>query len=270
MKKIPDKKQKEILIEILKYFDNICRKNNINYSLIGGSLIGAIRHQGIIPWDDDIDVIMAKSDYLKIIELIKKDNDTRFKLLTRDTCKNYFFPFPKLVDTNTYLIEDICLKQPKEYGLFIDIFYYVPIPKDKKEFKKLKLINSLLSRKKLDFKKESFKQNFLRASKNLISILVGYNNLIKIKEKLEKKWKKDGIKYVVPTWPMSTLEHEAHLIDDVREFIDAPFGGIKTMIFKNYDTILKTTFGNYMQLPPKEKRKKHDIKAYWRNKWKRK
>ena len=68
MKKIELKEQKKIMIELLEYFDKVCRENNIKYSLIGGSLIGAIRHKGIIPWDDDIDVILSKNEYLKLKE----------------------------------------------------------------------------------------------------------------------------------------------------------------------------------------------------------
>ena len=80
MEKINIVEQKKIMVEILAYFDKVCRQNNINYSLIGGSLIGAIRHQGIIPWDDDIDVILSRDNYLKIIEILEKDDDARFKL----------------------------------------------------------------------------------------------------------------------------------------------------------------------------------------------
>ena len=78
MEKINIVEQKKIMVEILAYFDKVCRQNNINYSLIGGSLIGAIRHQGIIPWDDDIDVILSRDNYLIIIEILEKDDDARF------------------------------------------------------------------------------------------------------------------------------------------------------------------------------------------------
>ena len=105
MKKIEIDEQKKIMVEILEYFDKVCRENNINYSLIGGSLIGAIRHKGIIPWDDDIDVILTRENYLKIISLLEKENDNRFKILTQNTCNDYSFPFPKLIDKRTYVVE---------------------------------------------------------------------------------------------------------------------------------------------------------------------
>ena len=264
MKKMTIKEQKRVMIEILEYFDSICRKNNIKYSLIGGSLIGAIRHKGIIPWDDDIDVVLDKYNYRKIVEILKKDNNPKYKLLTKDRVKDYYFSFPKLVATNTFVREEKCLQECKQYGIFIDILYYNNLPKDNKLFKKLKLLNSLLSRKKLDFKNESFKQNFLRFNKNLISLMIGYNNILKMKNRLETNNVDD--KYAVITLPLRSIEKEYQLNKNIKEYIDVPFENIKAMIYKNYDEILKTTFGDYMQLPPKSERTIHGLEAYWRDK----
>jgi len=266
MKKIPLNDQKRIMTDILKYFDSICRKNNIKYSLIGGSMIGAIRHKGIIPWDDDIDVILDKENYQKIINILSKDNNEKYKLLKYGTTKDYYFPYPKLVATDTYLIEDLCFKNCKEYGLFIDIFCYNDMKKDKKIFKRIQLLNSLLSRKKLNFKKESLKQNFLRLNKNIISFLIGYKRLLKMKTKIEEN--NPDNKYVLSTWPVYAYEKEYQLQEDIKEYIDVAFETVNAMVFKNYDSILKTTFGNYMELPPEGERKVHSLNAYWRDKWK--
>ena len=81
MNRIDRENQKKIMVQILEYFDNICRENDIDYSLIGGSLIGAIRHKGIIPWDDDIDVILTYDNYKRFIEILKKNNDKNYKIL---------------------------------------------------------------------------------------------------------------------------------------------------------------------------------------------
>ena len=78
---------KKEMINILKYIDDICKENDIKYSLIDGSLIGAIRHKGIIPWDDDIDIGLLYNDYKKLIELLKKD-ESKYKVLDNETCKN--------------------------------------------------------------------------------------------------------------------------------------------------------------------------------------
>lgn len=269
MKKIELNEQKKIMIELLEYFDRICRENNIKYSLIGGSLIGAIRHKGIIPWDDDIDVILSKSEYLKLIQILENINDSRYKLLTINNCRGYNFPFPKLVDKRTFVVEPRLLNQIKEYGIFIDIFSYSNTSNSEKirikDFKKIKLLNSMMSRTKLDFKNDGFKQNFLRLNKNILSKIIGYRNIIKFLNNIYNKYNNVDTDYVVSNWPVYNINKEVQKSKNIIEYTDVEFEHMKIMIFKNYDEILRTTFGDYMQLPPENQRKAHGLIAYWRD-----
>lgn len=269
MKKIELNEQKKIMIELLEYFDRICRENNIKYSLIGGSLIGAIRHKGIIPWDDDIDVILSKSEYLKLIQILENMNDSRYKLLTINNCRGYNFPFPKLVDKRTFVVEPRLLNQIKEYGIFIDIFSYSNTSNSEKirikDFKKIKLLNSMMSRTKLDFKTDGFKQNFLRLNKNILSKIIGYRNIIKFLNNIYNKYNNVDTDYVVSNWPVYNINKEVQKSKNIIEYTDVEFENMKIMIFKNYDEILRTTFGDYMQLPPENQRKAHGLIAYWRD-----
>lgn len=269
MKKIELKEQKKIMIELLEYFDKVCRENDIKYSLIGGSLIGAIRHKGIIPWDDDIDVILSKSEYLKLIQILENMNDSRYKLLTINNCRGYNFPFPKLVDKRTFVVEPKLLNQIKEYGIFIDIFSYSNTSNSEKirikDFKKIKLLNSMMSRTKLDFKDDGFKQNFLRLNKNILSKIIGYRNIIKFLNIIYNKYNNVDTDYVVSNWPVYNINKEVQKSKNIIEYTDVEFENMKIMIFKNYDEILRTTFGNYMQLPPENQRKAHGLIAYWRD-----
>ena len=269
MKKIELNEQKKIMIELLEYFDRICRENNIKYSLIGGSLIGAIRHKGIIPWDDDIDVILSKSEYLKLIQILENMNDSRYKLLTINNCRGYNFPFPKLVDKRTFVVEPRLLNQIKEYGIFIDIFSYSNTSNSEKirikDFKKIKLLNSMMSRTKLDFKNDGFKQNFLRLNKNILSKIIGYRNIIKFLNNIYNKYNNVDTDYVVSNWPVYNINKEVQKSKNIIEYTDVEFENMKIMIFKNYDEILRTTFGDYMQLPPENQRKAHGLIAYWRD-----
>ena len=105
MKKMTEKEAKQCMINILSYIDNICRKNKINYSIYYGSLIGAIRHKGIIPWDDDIDIILLKEDYDKLIKILKTQNN-EYKILDETTDTKCVLPFAKLVNTKTYIEQD--------------------------------------------------------------------------------------------------------------------------------------------------------------------
>ena len=269
MKKIELKEKKKIMIELLEYFDKVCRENDIKYSLIGGSLIGAIRHKGIIPWDDDIDVILSKSEYLKLIQILENMNDSRYKLLTINNCRGYNFPFPKLVDKRTFVVEPMLLNQIKEYGIFIDIFSYSNTSNSEKirikDFKKIKLLNSMMSRTKLDFKNDGFKQNFLRLNKNILSKIIGYRNIIKFLNNIYNKYNNVDTDYVVSNWPVYNINKEVQKSKNIIDYTDVEFENMKIMIFKNYDEILRTTFGDYMQLPPENQRKAHGLIAYWRD-----
>ena len=269
MKKIELKEKKKIMIELLEYFDKVCRENDIKYSLIGGSLIGAIRHKGIIPWDDDIDVILSKSEYLKLIQILENMNDSRYKLLTINNCRGYNFPFPKLVDKRTFVVEPMLLNQIKEYGIFIDIFSYSNTSNSEKirikDFKKIKLLNSMMSRTKLYFKNDGFKQNFLRLNKNILSKIIGYRNIIKFLNNIYNKYNNVDTDYVVSNWPVYNINKEVQKSKNIIEYTDVEFENMKIMIFKNYDEILRTTFGDYMQLPPENQRKAHGLIAYWRD-----
>lgn len=269
MNRIDRDNQKKIMVQILKYFDNICRENNIDYSLIGGSLIGAIRHKGIIPWDDDIDVILTYDNYKKIIEILKKNNNTKYKILDSETCSDYFLPFPKLIDTSTYVEEPTFLHQIKEYGIFIDIFCYFNIPNENKlqyhTVRKIKFLNGLLSRKKFKLKEVGLRKYIMNLFRNIFTTIIGKKRLINKLTNLYERCLTSDSEYVISNWPIYPDSKEIQYSKNITKYIDASFENIDVKIFQNYDEILKTTFGDYMKLPPKEKRISHGLIAYWRD-----
>ena len=267
MKKIQLEEQQTIMLDILRCFDNLCRDNDVKYTLIGGSLIGAIRHKGFIPWDDDIDVAMTKDNFDKILPILKKEKG-RYQLLSSMSSKNAFI-FEKFVDTKTYATEPNMLYEDPSYGVYLDIFTLHNVPDDEKErektINKSKLLVSLFSRKKLS-KEESLKQNFLRFFKNIVSKIIGYKRLNRMAEKHFGKYDDRDTKFATFNWPLYSNKQETRSNQDFREYIDADFEDMKAMIVKNYDNVLRETFGDYMKMPPKEKRvNKHGIKAYWRD-----
>lgn len=132
MKKMTEKEAKQCMINILSYIDNICRKNKINYSIYYGSLIGAIRHKGIIPWDDDIDIILLKKDYDKLIKILKAQNN-EYKILDETTDTKCVLPFAKLVNTKTYIEQDN-MNKDNNMGLFVDIFCFNNFPAKTKSY----------------------------------------------------------------------------------------------------------------------------------------
>ena len=111
---------KKIQLGALKYVKEICQKNNIDYYLMSGTLLGAVKYKGYIPWDDDIDIALKRKDYLKLIKLINDDNSDDYKILSIYNTKDYYYLFAKLVSKKTKLIENA--KEIKEMGVYIDIF----------------------------------------------------------------------------------------------------------------------------------------------------
>ena len=109
---------------MLKKFDSFCVDNNIKYSLIGGSLIGAIRNKGIIPWDDDIDIILMPDEYEKLLLALKKTK-FNYRFIGYSNMDDYSVPGYKFVNDETYIVEN---NIKKEYGIFIDVFKYNYIP----------------------------------------------------------------------------------------------------------------------------------------------
>ena len=123
--------------KILDYYVNFCEKNNLKYYLAYGTLLGAIRHNGFIPWDDDIDVHMPPQDYQKFINLFKKDNNNDYFLQTIDTEKYFHATFTKIRKNNSCMVEKEWSYMKIHKGINIDIFPLYPYPDDPKERKNL-------------------------------------------------------------------------------------------------------------------------------------
>ncbi|MBR3164495.1 LicD family protein [Candidatus Saccharibacteria bacterium] len=266
MKRLSLIEHQKVMLDILLFFDKKCRENGIQYTLIGGSLIGAIRHKGFIPWDDDIDVGLTRKNYDKIIKILEKEHKT-YQLL-KDGNGGERFAFHKLIDTRTSIIEPQLSKQCEGYGVYLDIFCFDNAPNDekirKKYIKRKKILVSLFSRKKLS-RTESIKQNIMRTIKNIVSVIIGYRNLNNISAKLCAKYNNEKTEYVVSNWPLYAVEQETHKTKNFQVYVDAIFCNKTVMISADYDEILRNTFGDYMQLPPKEQRiNKHGLIAFWK------
>ena len=134
---------KEKMLEMMCYIDKVCRENNIKYSLAYGTLIGAIRHKGFIPWDDDMDIMLTRDNYDKLIEIIKKDD--KYDLLDFDS--GFILNFSKICCRNTLAIEkDKYRLKCDSIGVFVDIFPIDNLPEKepKRHLRKISLIQHLL------------------------------------------------------------------------------------------------------------------------------
>lgn len=111
------------MLEMLKYVDKVCRENNIRYWLSSGTCLGAVRHGGFIPWDDDCDIEVLGEDFEKLVELLSTDRESKYYLQSRDTDPNYDYRYPKLRDESLQISEVHGFdKQYAYHGVFIDIF----------------------------------------------------------------------------------------------------------------------------------------------------
>ena len=265
LRKLSDKELKAKLVETLAAFDKLCTKYKIKYSLIGGSLIGVIRHKGIIPWDDDIDVIMAADELKKLQAAAKKENSKRFKLLTPNINGN-FYPFAKFVSTDT-IVDEYQQKPIPDYGVFIDIFTYHYFYDDKKRqeqfFKKYMRLHTGIytTNAKHSAWPRNPKYRIKYIKYNMLPWVNYTQKMLELYDSLPQK----PTKYMISNDPTYGLEHDVIPTEWTKEFIRKKFEGIDVSVYKHYDEILRVVFGDYMQLPPKEKQvTHHTYNAYYK------
>lgn len=259
--------QKQIMLDMLKYIDSLCRENNIKYSLIGGSLIGVIRHGGYIPWDDDIDIVLDYKEYHKLLRVLSGIENTTYKFLIPGKTTGYPIHFLKMVDPDTYVEESGLLQRIPNYGVFIDIFCYNSLPENRIRariyYAKYSFLKRCLTKYKIRQDQPLHKQ-VIRKLKNCYIDRFGYeNNLARIIRLFESNTN-DSSKYVITNNPGYGLQQETQLRENIENYQDAQFENITVMIFQNYDAILRTTYGDYMTPPAKtEQVLKHKLKMWW-------
>lgn len=268
-KELTSSEIKKAELDILIAFDEFCREHKLRYFLSSGTLLGAIRHKGFIPWDDDIDVSMPRPDYEKFYELTKF-NPIQKKFITsvyRKCLNKTYFPFMKIVDISTHISED-----PKKtrgiQGLWIDIFPIDGWPKNsQKIFSKymhiFKKYNFL--RTKIIYKVNC--QNFLKyIIKQSLWIIFSpvIPFLLKKMDYLMKKQKFMDSDFVFESlWPSNNRKKlPQNLFSPHTHSIHTEFENYQFCIPSNYDFYLKTFFGNYMQIPPVDAQKGHNFKAW--------
>lgn len=265
MKRINIEELRNIQISLLSFVDKVCKENNLNYSLCGGSLLGAIRHKGYIPWDDDIDIFLPRPDYEKLINLLNVDNK-QYKILNCFLQKDYFLPFSKLIDANTTLQESYERKF-KNYGIFIDIFPIDGLPNDLtkrdaywNKIKILKRLNTMVYSKTAQ-EKTFIKQIFRR----MMFILLGFiphNFIAKKLNRLALKNNYEPSEFVAcSVFGYGVKEQMSNSC--VSSFINVEFEQKQFSAITGWHTYLSNLYGDYMKLPPKEDQiAKHDFEAY--------
>lgn len=261
MEKIETNKIREIQLDILDHFSNFCNLNGIGYFLSNGSMLGAVKYNGYIPWDDDIDICMLRNDYERLIMLYKEKNiNPRYRLFSIETEKNYLFPFAKLSDSFTVLKENN-IDNGVELGVNIDIFPLDGYGNTQKEvFLLYKRIEKL--RKKLNWAKLE-KYNSTNIIKKFgIMVISKYYKRIgarKIVEEIHKIASQQSYSdlYIGNVVWGFYKDGEAHLKDVFMKSIKIEFEGKEHPIPIGFDSYLKKLYGNYRLDPPLEKQVTH-------------
>ena len=257
-------------LEILLEFDRICKKHNINYQLFAGTLIGAVRHKGFIPWDDDIDVNMLRSEYNKFLAVVEDELSSDYFFQTVQTDINYMNKFAKIRKNNTVFKERLVKHLDMHHGVYIDIFAFDNIEphslRGKTQISLLRTIDSFMKyRNKNRYQKmePGFDRNIAKLKYRFINgipltKLEIENKVLKIMNKFNDK----DTEYVgdLANPSKSVMKQFKVKRSSLENSIPWEFEGHMFPIPKAYDQVLLRAYGDYMQLPPKEAQfSHHDI-----------
>lgn len=268
-KEISIEQLKLIELNLLECVHKICEKENLRYSLGGGTLLGAVRHQGFIPWDDDIDIMMPRPDYDAFVSYCL-NNKVPFKIRCFETDNTYVDMSAKLYNPQT-ILEDDNIVGGNEIGVNIDVF---PIDG----------LGSTYKKAKKAFKSTAFKRNLLIAAqwkrffrskthpwyyepfRFCFFILSRFVRKDRLFNSIQRKYKQinfNNVKYAAAIG--GAYRYKEILPQNVfTEYMDLSFEGNKFKAISAYDTYLSSIYGDYMTLPPEEKRvSHHTFKAYY-------
>ena len=260
MRTITSKELKAIQLDLLQRTADFCEKNDIKYFLCGGTLLGAIRHKGYIPWDDDIDISMPRPDYDRFISIFNNPKNY-YQVIDMSNDEKYGFPFAKVHDTRTFVDEIQYAKD--HFGVYIDIFPIDGVGEDEQVFRILRWRKLLHTKKANYYQRTIFKKIINTFGKILLLPFSTHDILKKMDEEARKYPYGSTSRAGIIINPYGTRE-----IVDISIFehaITKEFEGRQYKVPVGYDAWLRSIYSDYMQLPPEDKRHSpHVAIAYWK------
>ena len=245
---------KRIQLEMLVEIDTFCRARNIKYMLAYGTLLGAIRHKGYIPWDDDVDISMPYEDMLRFKKEFKSD---KLEYIDVDTDDYFFYAFSRVVHKPTY---SQCGAISRSHGICIDLYPVIKV--DKLCETNLSRIQKLIRLCNLRDYVTKWRSRAIRylPIKNLpfVQLIAKY-----YKKQLLDIQNRDGNNFYFISSPISVYEKDVFDMDPFSELIDVEFENLKFMAPANYDRFLRKVYGDYMQLPPEDQRHPYHSGTYF-------
>lgn len=243
------------MLEILKVFDKFCREHDIKYSLYAGSLLGAVRHKAFIPWDDDLDVCMERSEYDRFIALWEQSSPEGYILQNKENTPAYWQSFSKIrKDHTTFLQEE---REAGKYhtGIFLDVFPLDRIPNgrlDRMLYKWHCMKYQLLTREFVPPKAGSM----MRLGSAVILACTPKGRREKVRQNTLRKIVRYNDQRDLEVAAIETMAslRKTFAPDTLDTYVDLPFEDGAFMCFAGWHDHLRRKFGDYMQLPPVEER----------------
>jgi lipopolysaccharide cholinephosphotransferase len=253
--------QLSMLVEV----DRVCRAYDMEYFLIFGTLLGAVRHGGFIPWDDDIDIGVFREDYDNLLALLETELDQRrYVVQTAENDAGAAFPYAKIRCLRTLFEEAVTAPDAQQnQGVFIDIFPLDNAPDDEKEAKRLK---SRFIRHNLAYR---YKVEGYRSDRLFVNAALAVRALRDIPTLLTKRREimtscEDASSRLLIAFPAAVADYDSSFLerDQMRPARQIDFCGYKVMAPAQTDVQLRALFGDYMSLPPKSARVGHRLRAF--------
>lgn len=265
MKSLSGNEIKKIELEILVSLSTFCKQNNIYYTLAGGTLLGAIRHKGFIPWDDDVDIVLPRKEYDKFLELTKINKIANQIEVIRPGDKDYYLPYAKVCDTKTVIDENGNLTN---HGIWIDVFPLDNFPNNtvitKLWLYKSRILRAIIISMTSNLHNKNF--SFKTISKSFFSVIaniVGKNKIVQKANKNARIFNSTKSKFIGGAlWGYGIgerMKEEAYLKPEIVKFEGYNFNAPSC-----WDEYLKGLYGDYLVLPDEDKRKTHSVKAWYR------
>lgn len=242
-------------LEILQIIDAFCKRHHLRYSLYAGTLLGAVRHKGFIPWDDDLDICMPRQDYDRLIELWPKQGLNGCFLQNKENTPRFSQSFTKIRKAHTTFLQKDDQAGAYHTGIFVDIFPIDRIPASWFEsafFKWNCMCYQLFTREFVPTKSNAF----IRGVSAMLLWLVPNEKRPAVRRKLLKRITRYGNQTELNTVAIETMSslqvrYPADMLD---HYVELPFEGKAFMCFADWDEHLRYKFGDYMKLPPESER----------------
>ena len=269
MRQIDIEELKKLQCGVLQSLHDYTSASGLKYSLACGTLLGAIRHNGYIPWDDDIDVYMPRDDYDKLVRDFPEIYQDRYKLISFERSKRWCRPYANLYDDRT-LCNELKSSNEEQIGVKIDIFPVDSVPDDDTEWLRFNRIRRFLiymhSAKFVTFRKDNqpFEDKVALFLLKMALFPFSAYQVVKLVDTYIRKYNNRGTHRLFET-SCGMIQKRPFLKDDFSEVELHKFEDYDFYVMKGYHDCLTNGFGDYMKLPPVEKRVSHHyFEAYWK------